>query len=279
MTCTFCASAPIYAQQLCATCYQRKQRTGKLEYTRKFIKPTDQCSVAECYGRVIASGMCEAHYRMTRKRGAPVSDFGYGSRSDHPLYGAWQYQVRVKEKRVPEWDDFWIFVGDVGEKPSPRHVCQRPRVTEPWGPKNFSWALREPCAGNEAELQRRWRAKNPLRAKRTDLMRNYGLSLEDYLAMYDAQGGACAICKEKKESFASGADGRVNTLAVDHCHKPGGKVRALLCAHCNKALGGFKDSPELLRAAADYIEHHRLTPPKNPDTLPATASAHPDEGD
>jgi hypothetical protein len=44
-------------------------------------------------------------------------------------------------------------------------------------------------------------------------------------------------------------------LHVDHCHQTG-HVRALLCTGCNSGLGAFRDSPERLREAAAYIEHH-----------------------
>ncbi|MFJ9804199.1 endonuclease VII domain-containing protein [Streptomyces wuyuanensis] len=78
-----------------------------------------------------------------------------------------------------------------------------------------------------------------------------------YAEMLDAQGGSCAICKRPS------SDGRA--LAIDHDHfccpdsseSCGRCVRALLCAPCNQGLGSFRDSPELLRAAAAYLEHHR----------------------
>lgn len=47
--------------------------------------------------------------------------------------------------------------------------------------------------------------------------------------------------------------GVVRRLAVDHCHQSG-KIRGLLCADCNRALGMFKDNAQALRRAADYIE-------------------------
>ena len=72
--------------------------------------------------------------------------------------------------------------------------------------------------------------------------KTYGLTDEKYQAMFKQQAGACAIC------------GRTGELHVDHCHASG-SVRGLLCTSCNNGLGRFRDSPEILRAAAEYVEH------------------------
>lgn len=77
----------------------------------------------------------------------------------------------------------------------------------------------------------------------------YGLTLQEYQALLKAQGYACAICR------APHYDENGKRLYIDHNHAKGmTAVRGLLCAACNFGLGLFKDSPEILRAAAKYLE-------------------------
>jgi len=46
--------------------------------------------------------------------------------------------------------------------------------------------------------------------------------------------------------------GTEDKLVVDHSHITG-KIRRLLCNHCNRGLGHFRDDPTLLEFAAQYL--------------------------
>ncbi|MDQ4090642.1 MAG: endonuclease VII domain-containing protein [Actinomycetota bacterium] len=76
------------------------------------------------------------------------------------------------------------------------------------------------------------------------LRRKYGITLEEYEAMVEAQGGGCAICGRVAPSGSS--------LHVDHDHDTG-RIRGCLCFKCNNALGDLGDSPDTLVRAALYL--------------------------
>ena len=75
------------------------------------------------------------------------------------------------------------------------------------------------------------------------LKARYGITADDATRMYEEQDGLCAICTERPAQH------------VDHDHVTG-RVRRLLCFTCNSGLGNFRDDPELLRLAAEYLDAH-----------------------
>lgn len=86
---------------------------------------------------------------------------------------------------------------------------------------------------------------------RTHRVTRYGITNEQYQTMLESQNGTCKICKQHETMRGRG-------LAVDHCHATG-KVRGLLCGKCNQGLGSFRDNPELLGAAIQYIESSQIS--------------------
>jgi hypothetical protein len=166
----------------------------------------------------------------------------------------WRYQSRVKEGRVDEWNDFWKFVEFAGERESKAHAARRHDVRSQWGPQNFYWFKREQTCEDVNAYQRAWHKRNPMRAKSFELKRMFGISVEDYMRMYETQNGCCDICGQRGDEI-NGGDRRTSTLAVDHCHETG-RIRSLLCASCNRGLGLLKDSPDILEKAIAYLRKH-----------------------
>lgn len=92
------------------------------------------------------------------------------------------------------------------------------------------------------------------RGKNAYYKRNYGIDDSALEQMKKDQDYKCYLCHG--EGFLIGKNNHNEKLAVDHDHNTG-KVRKLLCHNCNRALGLFKDNPELMRKAALYVEEHR----------------------
>ena len=96
----------------------------------------------------------------------------------------------------------------------------------------------------------RWVEANPERRREYMLKRQYGIDLEIYLLMLEAQCGKCGICGK---GIGSPGSGRRVCGHVDHDHATG-KIRGLLCGSCNPGLGYFKNSVLNLEAAIIYLK-------------------------
>lgn len=102
------------------------------------------------------------------------------------------------------------------------------------------------------EYARKRHANDPTLKRRSMLKTKYKLTPDEWMGMFEAQGCRCAICRSESPNAKAGWN-------TDHCHKTG-RVRFILCAHCNRGLGAFRDSPELMRKAADMLEEIQHQP-------------------
>jgi Recombination endonuclease VII len=111
-----------------------------------------------------------------------------------------------------------------------------------------------------AQLRHRYATDSEYRAKesargaklrRIKILRQHGMSMQDYEAMLARQKGACAICERPF--------GPRRTPCIDHCHVTK-LVRALLCGNCNVGLGFFGDNPVFARAGNREDWRHWLRP-------------------
>ena len=92
-----------------------------------------------------------------------------------------------------------------------------------------------------------WQHRNKDRVFANNIKRNFGISVKQYSELLKNQGGVCAICGSIPNAK--------KRMAIDHDHKTG-RIRGLLCHMCNLSLGGFRDDPEMLKAAIVYLDIH-----------------------
>lgn len=105
---------------------------------------------------------------------------------------------------------------------------------------------------------------SPACQRRGERLRLYGMTPEQFQAMVEEQGGRCKICRTADPGL--GRTGKARQWSIDHDHaccpqNPAagegalcGKCnRGLLCSRCNTGLGYFRDSIEVLEAAAEYL--------------------------
>ena len=102
---------------------------------------------------------------------------------------------------------------------------------------------------------RAWRQRNPEKMRRyykAGTLKKYGLTIEQFEAMVEAQDNLCAICRQPETQAYKG---QTNTLSVDH-HHASGQVRGLLCANCNIVVGHARDDIAILKAIIAYLERY-----------------------
>lgn len=181
-------------------------------------------------------------------------------RREARYYALWKRVVR-QAGGATGWDDLSAFIADIGAELHDRQDIVPVNPDRPIGPGNWKWELslfyQFDCATPEGRMayERANRERNPLRHRVREYRNKFGLTLEEYFKMHDAQGGACASCGFPETERRNG---KIRWLAVDHCHSTGA-IRGLLCGNCNQGIGRFRDDPKLLRAAADYLERHAIT--------------------
>jgi hypothetical protein len=129
-------------------------------------------------------------------------------------------------------------------------ICKKCAPKKPWKPtakkKYNKLASRAYTLANRSKIKDNY------------LKNIYGkdFGLETYNKMFEAQGGACAICKKPESRLRQ--DGSIYDLVVD-LNRTTGQVRGLLCVKCNYYLGldmdKLRNQLELITRAVAYLDN------------------------
>lgn len=226
------------------------------------------CSVDECTNPSRTKTMCVRHYQKSLRHGTPTPDesvFKKRGRKPDPTKWRSRYNTDNPSRSRPK-----------KEKTERTHCKHGHELTEDnryWHLTTETWV----CKKCVKEATRRYRESqgNPrdltkcknghlistdnvnlysngtTRCKtcvqvnmQTSRLKKYGITQEQFEELEVRQKGACAVCHQSMAGLRN--------LHIDHDHVTG-QVRGLLCSQCNTALGKFRDSPEVLIAAAKYL--------------------------
>jgi len=130
--------------------------------------------------------------------------------------------------------------------------CQTKKELEEFGKHNNTKDKRQHYC---KECARQYRLENKdknkqyqkdRRKKNISTVMQYGITLEEYDEIQSRQGHKCALCYKHKNSTYR------KKLYIDHCHVSG-KIRGLLCQHCNTMLGFARDDKQILLNAVKYL--------------------------
>jgi len=222
------AAVKIKKYGLCGKHYARLWKYGDATAWKKPRRAV--CSVVGCELKAVGHGLCDTHYRRQKRYGTtdrperPTACSAPGCNRPVDARGMCDMHYRRTLK---------------GGEVEPARSCRQCGASLAGTNLQRQFCTRE-CWESWQYWERR-------RTHRDRWLRKYGLTVEQYDSMVEQQGSRCAICH--------GPDPKTNGgqhWCVDHDHATG-KVRGLLCHDCNIGLGKFRDDPDLLRRAADYL--------------------------
>jgi hypothetical protein len=95
--------------------------------------------------------------------------------------------------------------------------------------------------------QRKWSALTARERKEWNLVKKFGITADEWDAIFESQGRRCALpdCRSDTPRCKYG-------WHTDHDHKTG-KVRGILCAKCNQALGFYEKAQKRRHVFEAYI--------------------------
>lgn len=141
----------------------------------------------------------------------------------------WKCRKEYRYKKTKEWNK------------------AHPRYKKEWYAKNIDKARKY-----YSKWSKNYRKQHGDLVREQEMRNKYGLSAKQIKEMFNSQANRCAICGTDKDF-----GGRWDKPHIDHDHADG-RVRGLLCSHCNLVLGHAKDNVEILLKAAAYLSRFEV---------------------
>lgn len=113
----------------------------------------------------------------------------------------------------------------------------------------------KPCAKSNVKQywdKRKHTPEHKEKARNWNIIRKYGINLDDAKAMLASQGGRCANKGCGSELNFEAQKGVRSKANIDHCHATG-TIRGILCLTCNTALG-LIEQKHRMSGLNDYLE-------------------------
>lgn len=227
--------------------------------------PGSPCAAEGCEQPPRTRGLCNRHYRADqRKDWGPCSVKGCGTKR-HATGLCIKHYHRMRSWGTtddpPETPLKSCAVEDCDKPVKSRNWCgMHLRRYYKWGttdPRTPERATHRTCKGCEQSLPlaafyntSRYCSecyphhRQEVNAKRLSRASEVQESVAD---MRKRQRSRCAICGTPEDRTPK------KRLHVDHDHETS-RVRGLLCSQCNTGLGQFKDDPQRLLAAIEYLK-------------------------
>lgn len=199
-------------------------------------KQHDTCTMPDCSRAHHARGWCLTHYMQFKRGATPVGPIKTRERVKPPECTEDGCCEPVKAKGLCK-THYQRLLRHGYTRYRDRKTASKPCMIETCDSHLYAKGL---CHQHYVK-QRKWQS--------------YGIDAARYQEMLHEQGGVCAICRQP-ERAPDKASGKIRDLAIDHDHETGA-IRALLCSNCNRGLGLFNDSEELLGAAVAYLQRHK----------------------
>ena len=123
--------------------------------------------------------------------------------------------------------------------------CNQVKTIEEYYPrKGYNNGTEHKCIECYKEYKRKYRLDNKDLIRAQNKRRIPGWDINRYNEHLELQDGKCAICGTTEYTNKD--------WCADHDHITN-QPRGLLCGRCNAGLGYFKDNPEHLQSAINYL--------------------------